>query len=325
MEASKSNGPILMVVPSLGANGAAKQVSLLAPALARMSKSVHVASIGDGELFTDGLRTGGVPVHSIGQRWRFDVRPLVKLRSLIDRVNPAAIHAWRSEALGLLGAIGLIRRLPPVIAIDPFVDESWGWLNRCFLRQASAVVVSGEWQRQRSLQAGIAGARIRIIPMCVSSTEAPQRSEALRDLALPDNARIIVCAGALERDRGFREAAWVMDILSHVYPDLWLVAIGDGSQREQIARFAWHGGKESPRIRFSGWRRDAAALTGLAEVVWVLGKRGGRNAALEALAAGRPVVARDRADLREILTDGETGFLVDRADAHETARATRRV
>ena len=77
-------------------------------------------------------------------------------------------------------------------------------------------------------------------------------------------------------------------------------------------------------MRFTGSRPDAAGLLGLAEVVWVLGDRGGRNVALEALAACRPVIARRRPDLAEIL-GSETGFLVDWANPHEVARATRRI
>jgi glycosyltransferase involved in cell wall biosynthesis len=326
MDASKSNGgPILMVVPSLGPNGAAKQVSLLAPALARKGQTVQVAALGGEGMFAHVLRGDGVPVRLLGPRWRFELGTMLKLRRLVDELKPASIHAWRGAAARLLSTLGRLCRLPPLIAVDPFVEQSPSRFNRRCLRRAEKVVVSGPWQRQQTAQAGIGEDRLRVIPPCVSAPTMPERATALRDLAIPENARLIVCAGAIEPGRGFREAAWVLDILSYVYPDLWLLAIGDGSQREQVARFAWHGGKTAPRIRFAGWRRDAAALLGLAEVVWVLGKRGGRNVALEALAAGRPVVARDRPDLREILTDGETGYLVDRASPQETARATRRI
>ena len=51
----------------------------------------------------------------------------------------------------------------------------------------------------------------------------------------------------------------------------------------------------------------------------------GAGVALEALAAGIPVVARRRPDLLELVGDGETGHLVPKAEAHETARATRRL
>ena len=50
---------------------------------------------------------------------------------------------------------------------------------------------------------------------------------------------------------------------------------------------------------------------------------GGVGAALEAMAAGRPVVASRLADLAEIVVDGETGFLVEPNNKAALARQTR--
>ncbi len=176
-----------------------------------------------------------------------------------------------------------------------------------------------------ALKLGVSAERIRVIPPCVSEAAIPNRESILHELKLPPNARLVVCVGRIEPGHGFREAVWVSNILGYVYPELWLVMIGDGSDRRRVAEFARAGGSVEPRIRFAGVRPDAAALLRLADVVWVLGKRGGVNVALEALAAGRPVVARRRADLAEILGDGETGNLIHQADRHEVARATRRI
>src|SRR6266498_1707064 len=151
MDASKSNGgPILIVVPSLGPNGAAKQVSLLAPALVGLGKSVHVAAIGAGGLFADVIRAGGVTVHPLGQKWRYELGPMLRLRRLIDDSKPASIHAWRG-ASRFVSALGWFRRLPPMITVDTFVHQSLSWLNRRLLRRANAVVVSGQWQRQQAV------------------------------------------------------------------------------------------------------------------------------------------------------------------------------
>src|SRR5262249_37010380 len=159
-------------------------------------------------------------------------------------------------------------------------------------------------------------------PAC--AVPAPvERESILRELELPTGARIIACSGIIERGHGFMEAAWVFDILKYVYRDLWLLVLGDGPQRRRVEEFARSLGRDDYRVRFAGARHDAPSLLGLAEVVWVLGERGGNRAVLEALAAGRPVVARQRADLTELV--GETGFLVASADRHEAARATRRI
>jgi glycosyltransferase involved in cell wall biosynthesis len=162
-------------------------------------------------------------------------------------------------------------------------------------------------------------------PSCVPPFSAPPRDATLRELDLPADARIIACVGAMERGHGFREAVWVFDILKYVYPNLWLLAIGAGSQRRRVEEFGRSLGREDFRVRFVVPDSDAVNLLGLAELVWILGDRGGCYVALEALAAGRPVVARQRADLAMLLRDGEQALFVPRADPHELARATRRI
>jgi glycosyltransferase involved in cell wall biosynthesis len=172
---------------------------------------------------------------------------------------------------------------------------------------------------------GVAAERIHVIPPAVQPPAEVNRSALLAELELPPDARLIACSGAIEPGKGFREAVWVFDILKYVYPELWLLVIGDGPSRADVEAFGRSLGRDDFRVRFAGVRRDAASLLALAEVVWVLGKRGGRNVALEALAASRPIVGRDRPDLREIMGPELSAWLIPTADRHEAARMTRRL
>jgi glycosyltransferase involved in cell wall biosynthesis len=316
---------IFFFLPDLGPSGAAKQVSLLAPALAREGFAVHVAVRNDDGIFADRLQDAGVVLHSLGCGRHCKPTAGLTLSKMIAAAKPDLIVTLRIAALRQIGIIGLLRRLPPVVAVDAFSDPASPLLRRWLLRGACTVVANSEWERRRAFQFGVSEDRVRVIPPCVCEAAMPNRESILRELNLPPNARLVVCAGRIEPGYGFREAVWVSNILAYVYPELWLVMIGDGSDRRRVAEFARAGGSQEPPIRFAGVRPDAASLMRLADVVWILGKQGGVNVALEALAAGRPVVARRRADLAEILADGETGYLIDQADRQEVARSTRRI
>src|SRR5262245_17666499 len=90
---------ILHMTPCLGANGAARQLSLLAPELGRRGINVHVAAIGEGELFAKPLLAGGTPVHSLGARGPYDPRAWASWRRLVAELRPDVVHAWRRSAV----------------------------------------------------------------------------------------------------------------------------------------------------------------------------------------------------------------------------------
>jgi glycosyltransferase involved in cell wall biosynthesis len=79
------------------------------------------------------------------------------------------------------------------------------------------------------------------------------------------------------------------------------------------------------RLRLLGFRDDPDVVLAAADVVAVPSTRPDPfpNSALEALAAGRPVVASNAGGLPEMVRDGETGVLVPPGDHAALARALR--
>lgn len=309
---------ILILVPDLGINGAAKQVSLLAPEFKRQGNELQVVALRRGGLFSTPLREAGIHVQALNQRGPFDPRPLLELRRIVRAHPPSVIHAWRRPALRTLAALASCTRLPHIIAAD-VAGPRWPWYDRLALTCVDQVVAGGEADTK-----AIPSTRVRRVPFCVTPTISPNRAGVLADLGLPANARLIVCSGAIEPGHGFKRALWIFDILAYVDPTLWLLIVGDGSRQGSLQNLVRQSGRDSPRVCWAGGRMNAASLLHLADVVWVLGERGGRNTMLEALTADRPVVARARDDLREILGESDAGTLVERAEPHEVARATRR-
>ena len=62
-----------------------------------------------------------------------------------------------------------------------------------------------------------------------------------------------------------------------------------------------------------------------ADVVVVTRRAGGANVVLEAMAAGRPVVAANTPELAAIVRNGETGILVPPGDPPAAAKAINRL
>ncbi len=92
-------------------------------------------------------------------------------------------------------------------------------------------------------------------------------------------------------------------------PDKKLVVASGGSEEAALRRLAG----SAPNIRFTGWLDDLALAEWIGRSIaclYVPWDEDFGMSAVEAMAAGKPVIACDEGGLRETVTDGQTGFLV---------------
>ena len=138
------------------------------------------------------------------------------------------------------------------------------------------------------------------------------RSQLSRELgfALPDNAPLIACIGALIERKGQGIAITALNDI----PGARLVLVGKGADEARLRALAVSEGVET-RVFFAGSvDHDLMPLILSAADVMVLptAAEGLANAWVEALACGTPVVTSDVGGAREIITCDTAGRLVDR-------------
>jgi glycosyltransferase involved in cell wall biosynthesis len=98
-------------------------------------------------------------------------------------------------------------------------------------------------------------------------------------------------------------------------PELHLAVLGDGELRSALESLAVDLGIAG-RVHFTGWWLDVpTALADLDVVVLSSINEGTPVALIEALAAGRPVVATDVGGVRHVVQEAETGWLCRAGDA----------
>jgi glycosyltransferase involved in cell wall biosynthesis len=122
----------------------------------------------------------------------------------------------------------------------------------------------------------------------------------------PGDPLVIGSLGRLHRQKGY-------DVLLRALAEIAeaeLVLVGDGEERVSLEALAHELGVAG-RVRFAGWDADARArLAGFD--IFVLPSRfeAFPLSIVEAMLAGRPVVATDVGSVREAVRHGETGLLV---------------
>jgi glycosyltransferase involved in cell wall biosynthesis len=134
-------------------------------------------------------------------------------------------------------------------------------------------------------------------------------------------AKVIVgVASRLAPVKGIVHLVDALAMIARSHPHVELVIAGDGPERPHIEAAVRQAHLED-RVHFTGWVDDIAGLMrewdiyaqpSLAEGLGI--------AALEAMSMGLPVVASDVGGLREIIVDGETGYLVPVKDSRALGR-----
>ena len=260
----------------------------------------------------------------------FTANACIPLLDTVRRFKPDILHVYFGIPTGPLGL--LARRLfgtPYLLSlrggdVPGFLPETLGAMHR-----ATAPLNRRVWEGASVLVANSAGLRdlaseqmglpVELVPNGVdldAFSPAPTALEGEeRQGRRPLRALFV---GRLVEQKGVRYLLEAMEGLP-----LEATIAGAGPEEDALRRMAASLGIQE-RVRFCGWvGRDA--LPGVyreADVfVFPSFEEGMPNVVLEAMASGLPVVATDIYGHRELVTDGENGFLVPVADPSALKRA----
>jgi glycosyltransferase involved in cell wall biosynthesis len=322
---------LLLLIPTLDRSGAEKQFTLLATRLPREEFDVHAVTLTRTGPYESVLRDAGVRLTSLNKRLRIDPIALWRLKSLLDAERPDILHSWifAANAYGRLVAGALPR--PKVIVSERCVD-SWKsgwqlWLDRQQIGRTTRLVGNSASVADFYRGLGVPPEKITVIPNAVEIPDGPptDRDRGLAEFQIPPGSRVIGFVGRLARQKRVHDIIWAMQLLQQLTDRVYLLLVGEGPEGNDLIGLARHVGCEH-LVRFAGYRADAPRLIGLCNVFWLASEfEGMSNSVMEAMAAGVPVVASDIPPNRELVVDGETGFLVRVGDSVGMAQFTDRI
>jgi glycosyltransferase involved in cell wall biosynthesis len=192
-------------------------------------------------------------------------------------------------------------------------------LQRQAYRCATKVVANSPAARTALEQEGLATGSIAMIPNGVETGAFAARSAE----AAQRPARTIVTVANLRAEKSHETLIDAAALLAPAFPDLRFQFVGAGPRRDALEALVRARGLER-RVTFLGHRDDVATLLADADI-FALPSRSEAfpNGAIEAMAAGLPVVASAVGGLLDLIEDGRTGVLVRPGDAPHLAEALR--
>lgn len=247
------------------------------------------------------------------------------LRQIVTRTQAQVVnsHFERGDMLGI--TLQALHPRHPRIVRTQHADEQWQkrpWLgvamNMVFPWVFDGEVAISQATREvmdARRSARLAGRRSTLIYNGLGTEIYEQlRHSARADSPLVGDHLRLIIIGRLEPQKDHAMALRAMRRILDRHPaaELWIV--GSGSLQQAIERQVEELNLGAA-VRFWGQRKDIPDLLAQADVlisssIW----EGFPTVVLEAMAAGVPVVATDVSGSRELVQNGQTGFLVAKED-----------
>ncbi len=322
----------LFLCQSLNVGGAEELILGASRALPEVGVEAEVVALTRRGPIADEIEAAGVPLHLVaGQPGPRDPAAFVRLVRLLRREQPDVVHTFLIVA-GIYGRLAAFAAgVPLVLAAEQNVytrkPRRHALMERALATRTYRVVacceVVGRYYQQ---QVGVARYKIEVVYNAVRFGRQPQAtdSETARfALKLPPEALVLGTLGRLTEQKGQRILLQVVAALARDVPELVLFLAGAGPLREALEAETSRLGL-ADRVRFLGVRRDRATLYAAMDVFVLPSHWEGLSLALvEAMGAGRAVVATDVGGNPEVVSNGRTGLLVPSNDADALAGALR--
>ena len=321
--------------------GGASHVYDLATHLDRAAFQVQVAMPEDGGNVTaaDFARQGVnlLPLEIAGG---FSLNAIRNLRRALANVDLLHVHGARAALFGRLAAATLGRTRPRIIyTIHGFAAPHYPpprrqvllSIERLLAPLVDRFVAVSHDEKAALVCAGVAQPdRVSVVwnGIDVARFQAGQVDMAAlrRELGVPADAVMISTVCRLFKPRDFDTLLQAMRQVVAVGVSVHLVIVGDGPLRDEIMTqvaaldLAQH-------VTLAGWRRDMAAIYAASDlfVLTTWGWEGLPLTVLEAMAAGKAVVASRAGGIPEEVVEGETGLLVEQHNVTGLAAALTRL
>ncbi len=314
---------ILHIDPEPSWGGGEAQVFGLLRCLSDRGHQNELAAHPRGPLYAKCLELD-IRCHPIVVRNDLDLRSVPMLRRLIraSSFDIVHFHTKRAHALSVWLPPKLDR---PVYLVTRRMDypERRSWRTRFLYNDRVDGIVSISHAIAELLAAaGVDRNKIRVIP---SGVDAGRFAVTNGRRACGEDAKVVGCVGVLEQRKGHRFLLEAAALLKAQGLNLRYRIAGAGSLRPQLQQYAVRLGLEND-VRFLDFVNDMTAF--LADIdLFVMPSlfEGLGVAALEAMAAGKPVIATRVGGLVEAVRDEVTGLLVAPGDAAALAQAITRL
>jgi glycosyltransferase involved in cell wall biosynthesis len=299
---------ILHIDPERNWGGGEEQVLGLINHLSKKGHDNHLATVRRGRLFERGQNLG-IKTLAIKLGNHLDVRSVPALRRLINRehYDIVHLHTKRAHALSLWLPHG---QCSPKYLVTRRMDyaepDNW-YTHVLYNRRVDGVVAISQRIAGLLMEAGVQREKIRLIHSGIDLQKLQRRG---RNTTLTRDGPVIGTAGVLEERKGHRYLLQAAAVLKRQGVRLKCRIAGEGALRGDLQRRALELGIGED-VEFVGFVGDIYEFLSTIDIFVLPSLYEGLGVVvLEAMGAGKPVVASRVGGIVDSVVDSTTGFLV---------------
>ena len=283
-------------------------------------------------LLYEAARSENLPAEVFESEGAFDRGAILRLREYIETNNVDIIntHGYKANVYAA-GAAAFSKKIM-IATIHPWTETEYSWrskfytwLDKLVLRMFDERIAVSENVLQ-ILNTQMPAARHELIPNGIDTSRFAQTDEATRRqmremLNVPEAGLLIGTIGRLAPEKGFDVFLEAAKQFHDIHPNSRFVIVGDGELREALTAKARQLNLQGV-LTFTGVRADIPALLSAMDI-YVLSSfsEGLPMVVLEAMAAGKAVVATSVGDVSMLIRNEKTGLLVPPNNAAALATA----
>lgn len=323
---------IVYLITKSNFGGAQKYVYELAVAAKARGWNVIVACGGTGGkkatlgLLATKLTEAGITVIPIPHFMRNisfddDLTAFFEVRRLLREERPTVLHVTSSKAGGIGALAGRWTRVPHIIFTSHglTMDETWRpFWQRFFIKvgtwltmwHAHAVIMITKETYKRAKRMPAMWFKVKCIKNGVAPVDFLDRAAARTELglAVPEGHFLIGGIGELHINKNWTAA---IQTIATLPSNVHLAIIGSGEEYDSL-RYHIEKFKVTGRVHLLGYIPDAVRyLKAFDAFLLPSRKEGLPYVILEAGLAGLPVIASDLPGIRDIITSGQNGILIE--------------
>ena len=269
----------------------------------------------------------GLDLIALAPKTEMDLGAAWRLSRLIKQVTPDVIHAHDPHGVAM-AALALSMSTqpakPPLIASRRVDFRMKGnTLSRWKYRQVDCFICASDAIRQLLLSDRVEPARAVTVHegIDLERVELAPPAKLHEEFWLPHHAPLVGNVAALVPHKGQRHLIEAAMLVLRQVPDARFVIAGEGELRESLERMIKENRLEK-HVMLAGFRPDVLSLHKAFDIFVMSSVTEGLGTSLlDAMAAGKPIVATTAGGIPEVVVDGETGFLVPPRDHQSMADA----